>query len=194
MSTLDQIKNIRERTGAGVVDIKKALDEAGGDEGKALEILKKRGQDKALKKASREAKEGTIGSYIHTNGRIGVLVKVFCETDFVARNEDFLVFAKDIAMHIAALDPKYLCPEDVPADLVEKERLIWREQLLEEGKSESIVETILMGKEKKYREESALLSQAFVKDSNKLVGEVVTEVIARIGENIQIGEFERFEI
>lgn len=194
MSALDQIKNIRKRTGAGVVDIKKALDESGGDEVQALEILKRRGQDKALKKSDREAKEGVIGSYIHTNGHIGVMVKIFCETDFVARNEDFLRFSKDVAMHIAALDPQYLSPEEVPVDVIEKEKLIWREQLLAEGKSENIIETILIGKEKKYREELALFTQAFVKDPSKKVQEVLIETIARIGEKIQIGTFKRFEI
>lgn len=194
MSTLEQIKKIRERTGAGVVDVKKALDEAEGDEIKALELLKKRGQDKALKKSDRVAKEGVIGSYIHTNGKIGVMVKIFCETDFVARNEDFLGFAKDIAMHIAASDPKYLDPREVSSDLIEKEKVMWQEQLATEGKPEKIVDTILIGKEKKYREEVALLTQPFVKDPSKTVGEVMTEFIARIGENIQIGSFERFEI
>lgn len=194
MSTMEQIKSIRERTGAGVVDVKKALDEANGDEVKALEILKKRGQDKALKKSDRTAKEGVVGSYIHTNGKIGVLVKVFCETDFVARNEDFLVFARDIAMHIAASDPKYLEPEEVSVESVEKEKAVWREQLKAEGKPENIVDTILAGKEKKYREELALLTQPFVKDPSKTVREVITELVVRIGENIQVGSFQRFEI
>lgn len=194
MSTLEQIKSLRERTGAGVVDVKKALDEASGDETKALEILKKRGKDKALKKSDREAKEGVIGSYVHTNGKVAAMVKVLCETDFVARNADFVSLGKDIAMHVVASDPKYLRPEDVPADAVEREREIWREQLATEKKPENILETILAGKEKKFREEMALLTQPFVKDPNKTVQEILTESIARIGENIQIGEFRRFEI
>lgn len=194
MSSLDQIKSLRERTGAGVVDVKKALDEAGGDETKALEILKKRGKDKALKKSDREAHEGVIGSYVHTNGKVAAMVKVLCETDFVARNADFVALSRDIAMHIVASDPKYLRPEDVLEEAVEKERMIWREQLAAEKKPEAILETILAGKEKKFREESALLTQPFVKDPNKMVGEVLTDAIARIGENIQIGEFRRFEI
>lgn len=194
MSSLDQIKSLRERTGAGVVDVKKALDEAGGDETKALEILKKRGKDKALKKSDREAHEGVIGSYVHTNGKVAAMVKVLCETDFVARNADFVALSRDIAMHIVASDPKYLRPEDVLEEAVEKERAIWREQLAAEKKPEAILETILAGKEKKFREESALLTQPFVKDPNKTVGEVLTDAIARIGENIQIGEFRRFEV
>ena len=194
MSVLDQIKSLRERTGAGVVDVKKALDESGGDEVKALEILKKRGQDKALKKSDREAREGIIGSYVHTNGKVAAMAKVLCETDFVARNADFVTLARDVAMHIVASDPKYLRPEDVPEETVEKERVIWREQLATEKKPEAIVETILSGKEKKFREEVSLLTQPFVKDSSKTVGEMLTEAVARIGENIQIGEFRRFEI
>lgn len=193
-TTLDQIKSIRQRSGAGVVDAKKALDEANGDETKALEILKKKGQAKALKKSDREAKEGVIGSYVHTNGKIAAMVTVLCETDFVARNEEFRAFAKDIAMHIVASDPKYIRPEEVSADLIEKESVIWKEQLASEKKPENIVATILVGKEKKYREELALLTQPFVKDPSKTVGEVVTEAIVRIGENIQIGAFQRFEI
>lgn len=194
MSTLEQIKALRERTGAGVVDAKKALDEAGGDEVKAMEILKKRGQDKAMKKSDREVGEGVVGSYIHTNGKIGVMVKVYCETDFVARNEDFLSFARDIAMHIAASSPRYTRPEEVSSEDIEKEKSVWVEHLASEGKPENIRETILAGKEKKYREELALLTQPFVKDPSKTVEEVLTETIARIGENIRIGSFERFEI
>lgn len=194
MSTLEQIKNIRDRTGAGVVDVKKALDEAEGDEVKALEILKKRGQSKALKKSGREVKEGVIGSYIHTNGKLGVMVKVFCETDFVARNEDFLMFAKDIAMHIAAADPQYLEPEEVSADAIEKEKILWREQLINEGKPENMIDTILAGKEKKYREEVSLMTQPFVKDPSKVVRDVAVELISRIGENVQIGAFKRFDL
>lgn len=135
-----------------------------------------------------------IGSYVHSNAKIASLVKLSCETDFVARNEDFRTLARDIAMHIAAANPQYLSPEDVPDDAVEKERVIWKEQLAAEGKPENIMENILAGKEKKFREESALLTQPFVKDPDRSVKELLTDSIAKIGENIQIGEFVRFEL
>ncbi len=188
------VKRLREMTGAGVVDAKKALDEAGGDESVAADLLKKRGQAKALKKSDREAKEGIVASYIHSNARIGVLVKLLCETDFVARNESFVSLGRDIAMHIAAMNPRVVSPEEVSGDEVEKERAIWLEQLATEKKPESIKQTILVGKEKKFREEMALLTQPFVKDPSKTVGDIVTESIAKIGERIQIGGFVRFEL
>lgn len=192
--SLDTVKRLREMTGAGVVDVKKALDEAAGDESRAIDLLKKRGQAKALKKSDREAKEGVIASYVHSNARIGVMVKLLCETDFVARNESFLALGKDIAMHIAAMNPRVLAPEDLPASELEKERVIWKEQLASENKPETVKQTILLGKEKKYREERALLTQPFVKDPSKNVGDIVTETIAKIGENIQVGEFVRFDL
>lgn len=192
--SLEMVKRLREMTGSGVVDVKKALDEAGGDEAKAIELLKKRGQAKALKKSDREAKEGIIASYIHSNGRIGVLVKLLSETDFVARNELFQTLGKDIAMHIAAMNPRVVSPEDISSAEVEKERVLWQEQLLSEKKPTAILKNILLGKEKKFREESALLTQPFVKDSSKTVGDVITEAIAKIGENIQVGGFVRFDL
>lgn len=194
MSALEQIKRLREMTGAGVVDVKKALDESKGDESVAADILKKRGQAKALKKVDREAGEGVIASYIHSNQRIGVLVKLLCETDFVSRNESFQVLAKDIAMHIAAMNPSVLAPEDVSAEEIEHERTIWEEQLRTEKKPEAVTEKILAGKEKKFREERALLTQSFVKDPSKTVGDLVTEQVARIGERIVIGAFIRYEL
>jgi len=190
MSTLEQIKNLRERTGAGVVEVKKALDEAQGDDQKAVEILRKRGQEKAMKKSDRVAGEGVIASYIHSNGRVGAVVKLLCETDFVGRNEEFKALAQDIAMHITAASPKYLKPEE----LVEKEREIWAAQLAEEKKPEDIMKTILEGKEKKFREEISLLTQPFVKNPDQTVGELITEKISKIGENIQVGEFSRLEV
>ena len=192
--SLEIVKRLREMTGAGVVDAKKALDEAGGDESAAADLLKKRGQAKAMKKSDREAKEGIVASYIHSNARIGVLVKLLCETDFVARNESFVSLGRDIAMHVAAMNPRVVSPEEVSGDEVEKERAIWLEQLATEKKPESIKQTILVGKEKKFREEMALLTQPFVKDPSKTVGDIVTESIAKIGERIQIGGFVRFEL
>lgn len=194
MSTMEQVKQLREKTGAGIVDVKKALDEAAGNQEKAIEILRKRGQDKALKKSQREAKEGCIGFYIHSNGKLASMVKVLCETDFVARNEDFQMFAKDLAMHVAATNPKCLKPEDIGSDIVAKEREIWGEQLKNEGKKGEMIEKILAGKEKKFREEAALLTQGFVKDPTITIHELLVSKIAKIGENIQIGEFARFEL
>jgi elongation factor Ts len=191
---LEQIKKIREQTGAGVVDVKKALDETGGNEEKAIEILRKKGQDKALKKSDREAKEGIVASYVHSNGKLGAMVKLYCETDFVARNEEFQELAKDIAMHISATDSQFLNPEDVPSEIVGKEIDIWKNQLEEEGKPAEIMDKIMEGKEKKFREENALMTQAFVKNPDLTVGELITDKIGKIGENIQIGDFARFEL
>lgn len=181
-------------TGSGVVDIKKALDEAGGDEKKAIDILRKKGQSKALKKADREAQEGIVTAYIHSNGKIGVLVKLLCETDFVARNAEFQELARDIAMHIAAMNPICLNPEDVPEEIISKEREIWAEQMKNEGKPENIIEKIMAGKESKFREERALLAQPFVKNSDVKIKDLITEKIAKIGENIRVGEFVRYDI
>lgn len=177
-----------------MVDIKKALTEAKGDEEKAIEILRKSGQAKAVKKIGRDAKEGIVTCYIHSNNRVGAMVKLLCETDFVGRNSDFQALAKDIAMHIAAMNPKFLKPEDVTSDFVEKEKEIWKEQLKKEGKPEAMLEKIMGGKEKKLREEMALLSQPFVKNPDITVGELIAEKIGVIGENIQVGEFVRYEL
>lgn len=194
MSQMEQIKALREKTGAGIVDVKKALDEAGFDEVRAIEILRKRGQDKAMKKGDRETHEGIVVSYIHSNGRIGAMVKLYCETDFVARNEEFQALAHDIAMHVAAVAPQCVKPEDVSAEIVAKETALWREQLATEGKPAELVEKILVGKEEKFRNDQALVTQPFVKDPTKTVGELLSEKITKIGENIQIGGFVRFEI
>lgn len=191
---MEQIKALREKTGAGIVDVKKAFDEAGGDEVKATLILRKRGQDKAQKKSDREALEGIVVAYIHSNNRVGTLLKLSCETDFVARNEEFRELGRDIAMHIAALAPQYIRPEDVPNGLIEKEKDIWREQLASDGKTEEMIDKIIPGKEEKFRRENALLTQAFVKDPSKTVGELITEKIHKIGENIQVGNFVRYEM
>jgi elongation factor Ts len=192
--SLEKIKTIREKTGAGMVDIKKALTEADGNEEKAIEILRKTGRAKAVKKSERTAKEGIVASYIHSNSRVGVMIKLYCETDFVARNSDFQALAKDIAMHIAAMNPKFLKPEDVSKELLNKEKEIWVAQLKAEGKPEKMMEKIMEGKEKKFREELALLTQPFVKNPEINVGELVAEKIGVIGENIQVGEFVRYEL
>lgn len=193
-SMFELVKKIRERTGAGMVAIKKAVDEAGGDEEKAIEILRKLGESKAAKKADRVASEGVVVSYVHSNNKVGALVKLFCETDFVARNEEFIVFAKDIAMHITAMNPKFITPEEVPAALIEKEKEIWSAQLLKEGKPQEMIEKIMTGKEKKFREELALLTQPFVKNPEITVGELIIEKIGKMGEKIQVGEISRIEL
>lgn len=191
---MEEIKALREKTGAGVVDVKKALDEAGGDEIKAIEILRKRGQDTALKKGGREAREGIVIAYVHSNNRVGALVKLACETDFVARNEEFRELGRDIAMHIVASAPRYLKPEEVPSEVVEKERVIWRAELAKEGKPAELLEKIILGKEEKFRSDISLLTQAFVKDATKTVGELLAEKIHKTGENIQVSSFVRYEM
>lgn len=191
---IETIKRIREITGSGVVDIKKALDEAEGDEKKAIEILKKKGLEKADKKGDREVREGIVVSYVHGNGKVAGLVKLFCETDFVAKNEEFQNLAKDIAMHIVAVNPRFINPEDVPMEEIERQKNEWKKDLIAEGKSEEIAEKALAGKESKYRKENALMTQSFVKNPDITVGDYVKEKIAKTGENIQIGEFFRMEI
>lgn len=191
---LELIKKIRERTGAGMVAVKKAIDEAGGNEEKAIEILRKLGETKAAKKADREAHEGVVVSYVHSNNRVGALVKLLCETDFVARNDEFVQLAKDIAMHVTAMNPKFIKPEDVSEEIIEKEKEIWRSLLQQEGKPAEMMEKIMVGKEKKFREESALLTQQFVKNPEVTVGELIIGQIGKMGENIQVGEMTRLEL
>lgn len=187
------VKKIRERTGAGMVAIKKAVDEAGGDEEKAIEILRKQGDSKAAKKADRVTKEGVVVSYVHSN-KVGALVKLLCETDFVARNEEFVTLAKDIAMHITAMSPKFIKPEDMPIEMIEKEKEIWRALLEQEGKSPEMMEKIMVGKEKKFREESALLTQSFVKNPEITINELIVAAIGKMGEKIEVGEMSRIEL
>lgn len=191
---LEQIKKLREMTGAGVVDTKKALDEAEGDEQKALEILKAKGLQKAEKKSDREAGEGLVFSYLHSNGKVGSILKLHCESDFVARNEEFQALGRDIAMHIAAMDPKGLNPEDMGGALIAAEREAWKEELSGSGKSGDELEAALASKEAEYRDEKALLKQPFVKDPSLTIAELVASKIAKIGENIRIGEFARLEM
>ena len=188
------VKELREKTGAGMMDCKKALSEVNADMEKAVEFLRKKGLATAQKRAGRALNEGIIQSYIHMTGRLGVLVEVNCETDFVAKNEDFQEFAKNIAMHIAASNPLGISPEDVPEDLIEKEKEIYRAQALEMGKPENVIDKIVEGKLKKFYEESCLLNQPYVRDTNLSVADLLAELIAKIGENISIKRFVRYQI
>ena len=186
------VKELRERTGAGFSDCRAALVEAGGVIEKAIEILRKKGQAAAAKKATREATEGLVGSYIHAGGKIGVLVEVNCESDFVARTEAFQQLCHDVAMHIAALDPRYVRREEVTPETLEKEREIYRAQALATGKPEAVVEKIVNGKMEKFYEENCLYEQHYIKDEGVTIGEMVNNAIAKLGENITIKRFSRF--
>jgi elongation factor Ts len=188
------VKILREKTGAGMLACKKALEENDGNVEKAIEYLREQGVIKAAKKASRTAAEGIVQSYIHMGGKIGVLVEVNAETDFVAKNEDFVNFVKDIAMHIAASNPTYLSVEDVPNEAIEKEKEILRAQALNEGKPEKIVDKMVEGRIKKYYKEVCLLEQDFVKNPDQTIQELVNEKIAKIGENIKIRRFTRYQM
>ncbi len=190
--TAKMVQELREKTGAGMMDCKKVLGEAGGDMSKAEELLRKKGLAAAAKKATRAATEGAVASYIHMGGKIGVLVEVNCETDFVARTEGFQALVKDISMQIAAAAPQYVRREDVPAEIVAKELEIAKAQAREQKKPDAIVEKIATGKVEKYYGETCLLEQAFVKDDKKKIQDVLTEAIAKLGENIQIRRFARF--
>ena len=193
MVTAEQVKELRELTGAGMMECKKVLAEVDGDKEKAIELLRERGVVKAAKKAGRIAAEGLVESYIHGDGRIGVLVEVNIETDFAAKNPEFREFVKDVAMQIAAAKPEYVRREEVPADVVEKEMEIMKAQAINEGKPEAVAEKIVAGKIDKYYSEICLLEQDFVKDPDKTVQQVLTEKISSIGENITIRRFVRFE-
>jgi elongation factor Ts len=193
MITAEKVKELRERTGAGMMDCKKALSEANGDMERAIELLREKGLAAAAKKAGRIAAEGIVDAYIHGNGRIGVLVEVNSETDFVAKNEDFRAFVREIAMQIAAANPQYVRREEVPVEVVEKEKEILRAQALNEGKPEKIVEKMVEGRLEKFYKEVCLLEQPYIKDPDKTVKDLLTEKIAVIGENINIRRFARFE-
>ncbi len=190
------VKTLRERTGAGMMECKKCLQEAEGDLDKAQELLKQKGLAQAEKKAGRTAAEGVVTSYIHGGGKIGVLVEVNCETDFVGKNEDFQAFARDIAMHIAALGPEYVRREEIPEERVTEERALIRAQSEEaiEGKPDHVIDQILQGKLDKRLASLTLLDQAFVKDPEKTVEEVTKEQVATLGENVRIRRFARFEV
>ncbi|RLA88001.1 MAG: elongation factor Ts [Deltaproteobacteria bacterium] len=189
-----QIKELRERTGAGIMDCKIALTETGGDIEKAIEFLRKRGIAKAAKKATREVQEGIISAYIHPGAKIGVLVEVNCETDFVARNEEFQEFVKNIAMHIAAMNPQFLSRDSVDDETLKKEKEILKSQAIESGKPEKVIDKIVEGRMKKFFEENCLLEQPYVKDTDKSVEDYLKETIAKLGENIVIRRFARFQV
>jgi len=190
--TAKMVQELREKTGVGMMDCKKMLTEAGGDMAKAEELLRKKGLTKAASKAGRAATEGAVASYIHMGGKIGVLLEVNCETDFAARNEGFQALVKDLSMHVAAAAPLYVRREEVPAELVAKEVEIVKAQLREQKKPEAMLEKIAAGKIEKYYSEICLLEQPFVKDDKKKVGDIVTEAVAKIGENIQVRRFVRY--
>lgn len=194
MSSAKLVQDLRERTGAGFMDCKTALVECNDDMEKAIEFLRKKGLATALKKAGRAANEGRIHSYIHGNGKIGVLVEVNCETDFVAKTEAFQALAQNIAMHIAATNPRYLNEESVPADEIEKEKSIYRQQAEESGKKGPVLDKIAEGKLTKYFQETCLLKQAYVKEPEKNIETVIKEAIAKLGENIAIRRFVRFQL
>ena len=188
------VKQLREKTGAGMMDCKKALVEVAGNMEKAVEFLRKKGLATAQKRAGRAMSEGIIQSYIHMTGKLGVLVEVNCETDFVAKNEDFQEFAKNIAMHIAASNPLGIKPEDVSEEIIENEKSIYRAQALEMGKPENILDKIVEGKLKKFYQENCLLNQPFVRDPDISVADLMNDLIAKIGENITIKRFVRYQI
>ena len=192
--TAEMVKELRQRTGIGVMECKSALKEADGDIEKAIEILRKKGYARAQDKAARRANEGLMGAYIHSNGRIGVLVEVNCESDFVARNAEFQELVKNICLQIAAASPKYVAAEDVPAEVIEQEKEIVRAQFKDSKKPAEIVEKIVLGKLGKLYEEVCLLDQIFIKDDKVTIRQLIQSAVAKIGENIKVGRFTRYEI
>lgn len=194
MVTASMVKELRERTGAGMMDCKKALEKADGDIEKAIDILREKGLAAAAKKAGRITAEGIVGSYIHMGGRIGVLIEVNCETDFVAKTEEFKDFVKNMAMQVAASRPLYVSRDEVPGDVLEKEKQILRQQAINEGKPENIVDKMVEGRIEKFFKETCLLEQPYIRDPEVSVQQVLTETIAKIGENISIRRFARYEM
>ncbi|HSN87803.1 MAG TPA: translation elongation factor Ts [Thermoanaerobaculia bacterium] len=192
--TAQMVKELRERTGAGMMDCKNALNETKGDIEQAIDALRKKGLSAAAKKAGRVTAEGAVGSYIHGNGKLGVLVEVNCETDFVARTDQFQELVRDIAMHIAAAEPRFVRREEVTEDVLEREKAIFTDQAIASGKPANVVEKIVQGKMEKYYAEYVLLEQPFVKDSDKTVGQLIAEKVGKIGENIQVRRFVRFKL
>lgn len=189
-----QVKELRDRTGAGMLECRKALEEAGGDIEKAVDILRSRGAAKAATRSGRQALEGAIGHYVHMNGKIGVLVEVNCETDFVAMTDDFQELVRNIAMHIAATSPLAVSSEGIPAEVIERERAVFLEQVKNEGKPENLWDKIVDGKMKKFFEENTLLDQPYIRDTDKTVGQLITEVSAKTGENIVVRRFTRYAL
>ena len=192
--TSGMVKQLRDKTGAGMMDCKEALIASDGDFDKAIDYLRTKGMAAATKRSSKAAKEGTIASYIHMGGKIGVMVELNCETDFVAKTADFQNLAKDLAMHVAASNPLYLRPEDIPADALEREKEIYRSQALQEKKPEKIWEKIIEGKLKKYYEDVCFLEQKFVKNTDITIGTLVKDMMAKTGENIIVRRFARFQL
>lgn len=190
----EMVKELRAKTGSGIMDCKKALAESGGDVDKALDFLRKKGLATAQKRAGRATSEGLISSYIHMGGKIGVLVEVNCESDFVAKNDEFGEFVKNIAMHIAAAAPMGLKAEDIPEEVVAKEREIYRERALEQGKPENVVDKIVEGQVNKFFKDSCLMSQPYIRDPKVTIDDLVKDAIGKIGENIQIRRFARFQL
>jgi elongation factor Ts len=194
MSQLEQIKDLRKQTGAGMSDVKKALEDANWDKEKATSLLRERGALKAAQKATREAREGIIGVYIHHNQQVGVMLELNSETDFVARNVEFQALAKELAMHIAMANPRYVSIEEVSQDDLEKEKAIYTQQLINEGKPQNIAEKAAEGRMKRFYAETVLLEQDFVKDTDIKIGDMIRNAVAKIGENIQVKRFTRFEV
>ena len=192
--TSDMVKELRVKTGAGMMDCKEALAAADGDFEKAIDYLRKKGMSAATKRSSKAAKDGTVASYIHMGGKIGVMVEVNCETDFVAKTEDFQSMSRDIAMHVAASNPLFVRADEIPAETLEREKSIYREQLTAEKKPEKIWDKIIEGKLKKYNEEVCLVDQKFIKNTDITVGTLVSNMIAKTGENIIIRRFARFQL
>lgn len=192
--TADAVKQLRTMTGAGMMDVKKALEETNGDMEKAANLLRERGIVKAAKKSDREAKEGFVGSYIHHNGKIATLVELNCETDFVARNEKFQELAKNIAIHIAMAAPTYKVREEVPAEVIEAEREVLKNQAIEEGKPANVAEKMVEGRLNKFYAENCLMEQPYIRDDKKTIEQFLKEAVATMGENIQIGKFYRIAI
>ncbi len=192
--TTAMVKELREATGAGVLDCKNALQKTDGDFDKAVEYLRQKGLAAAAKRAGRAANEGIIGSYVHAGNRVAALVEVNCETDFVARTDDFLALAHDLAMQVVAAKPRYLLPEDIPAEVIEAKKKIYRAQMKDSGKPEHVIDKIVEGKLQKYYQEVCLMQQPFIKDDGLTVQDVVTQAAAKLGENIVVRRFVRFEL
>ena len=193
-STIEKIKQLREETAAGMMDVKRALEESDGDIEGARRVLRERGQAIAAKKSQRDTNEGLIEAYVHFNGRVGTLVEVNCETDFVARTQDFKQFARDVALHVASMNPMTVTPEDIPREALEEERSIAEKQAAQMGKPENITQRIVEGRMKKFVSEKALLTQAYVKEPDKTVGDLLQETIQKVGENIVVRRFVRYEL
>lgn len=192
--TAAMVKQLRDKTGSGMMDCKKALTENGGDMDKAIDFLRKKGLATAAKRAGRETSEGVVQPYVHTGGKLGVMVEVNCETDFVAKSEDFQEFAKNIAMHIAATNPIGITPEDVPAETLAREKDIYVDQAKQTGKPDNVIEKIVEGKMNKFLKENCLMNQAYVKNPDITIADLLNELIAKIGENISIKRYVRFQI